>query len=270
MADTITSDPSAVDTTVKEDKWSSQMYSKHASFVPALGAPVVQLLAPQPHEHILDLGAGDGVLTLDLEKQCRSVVAIDASTDMIDAARKNGCQDAQVIDGHDLVDHEIANGQFDAVFSSAALHWMKKDPVRVIQGVNKCLKPGGRFVAECGGYMNVVEVRTGLHWALKKRGYNPDEYDPWFFPGVQTYRKMLESQGFRVESIELIPRLTKLNTDVAGWIDTFGFSFLKPFEGDEKERRAVIDEVQNNLAFSADDGVWHIMYQRLRFKAVKV
>lgn len=147
---------------------------------------------------------------------------------------------------------------------------MKKDPARVIQGVHKCLKPGGRFVAECGGYMNVAEVRTGLHWALRKRGYNPDEYDPWFFPGVQTYRKMLEEQGFRVESIELIPRLTKLNTDVAGWIDTFGFSFLRPFEGDAEERRRVVDEVQANLPFSADDGVWHIMYQRLRFKAVKV
>ncbi|KAG0311080.1 hypothetical protein BGZ97_012088, partial [Linnemannia gamsii] len=103
-----------------EDKWSSQMYSKHASFVPALGGPVVELLAPQPHERILDLGAGDGVLTLDLEKQCQSVVAIDASADMIDAARRNGCKDAQVVDGHDLVDHEeLANGQFDAVFSSA-------------------------------------------------------------------------------------------------------------------------------------------------------
>ncbi|KAF9142961.1 hypothetical protein BGX30_001709 [Mortierella sp. GBA39] len=269
MIDTTASVPTTTPA-ASDDKWSSQMYSKHASFVPALGAPVVQLLAPQPHERILDLGAGDGVLTLDLEKQCQSVVAIDSSADMIEAARKIGCRDAQVVDGHDLVDHkELANEQFDAVFSSAALHWMKKDPVRVIQGVHKCLKPGGRFVAECGGYMNVAEVRTGLHWALRNRGYNPDEYDPWFFPGVQTYRKMLEEQGFRVESIELIPRLTKLNTDVAGWIDTFGFSFLRPFEGDVEERRKVIEEVQANLPFSADDGVWHIMYQRLRFKAVK-
>ncbi|KAF9930115.1 hypothetical protein FBU30_000865 [Linnemannia zychae] len=261
--------PSAAAVDANQDKWSSQKYAKHASFVPALGTPVVQLLAPQAHERILDLGAGDGILTRDLEKQCQSVVAIDASADMIEAARKNGCQDAQVVDGHDLVDHELANGQFDAVFSSAALHWMKKDPVRVIQGVHKCLKPGGRFVGECGGYMNCIEVRTGLHWALRTRGYNPEDYDPWFYPSVQTYRKMLESQGFVVESIELIPRLTRLNTDIAGWIDTFGFAFLKPFEGDEAERRKVIDEVQANMPFSEDDGVWHIMYQRLRFKAVK-
>lgn len=120
MADSTTTNPTPA--AANEDKWSSQMYSKHASFVPALGGPVVQLLAPQPHERILDLGAGDGVLTLDLEKQCQSVVAIDSSADMIDAARRNGCKDAHVVDGHDLVDHEgLANGQFDAVFSSAGI-----------------------------------------------------------------------------------------------------------------------------------------------------
>ncbi|KAG0088195.1 hypothetical protein BGZ93_010526, partial [Podila epicladia] len=102
-----------------QDKWSSKKYVKNASFVPVLGAPVVQLLDPQPHEHILDLGAGDGILTLDLEKMCKSVVAVDASADMIRAAQEAGCQDARVVDGHDLVDHELANGQFDAVFSNA-------------------------------------------------------------------------------------------------------------------------------------------------------
>ena len=102
-----------------QDKWSSRKYVKNASFVPVLGAPVVQLLDPQPHEHILDLGAGDGVLTLDLERRCKSVVAVDASADMIHAAQEAGCKDARVVDGHDLVDHELASGQFDAVFSNA-------------------------------------------------------------------------------------------------------------------------------------------------------
>ncbi|KAF9948200.1 hypothetical protein BGZ70_002317 [Mortierella alpina] len=253
-----------------DDHWSSQKYVKNASFVPVLGAPVLQLLNAQPHEHILDLGSGDGILTLELEKQCKTVVAIDSSKAMIDAAIENGCHDARVVDGHDLVAHEVANGQFDAVFSNAALHWMKQDPERVIQGVHKSLKPDGRFVGEMGGYMNVAEVRTGLHAALKKRGHNPEAYDPWFFPGPKTYRRMLEANGFRVESIELIPRLTELSTDIAGWIDTFGFAFLKPFEGDDEEKKAIMDEVQGNLQFSKDESVWSIMYVRLRFKAIKI
>ncbi|KAG0204528.1 hypothetical protein BGX28_003576 [Mortierella sp. GBA30] len=253
-----------------DDNWSSQKYVKNASFVPVLGAPVLQLLDPQPHEHILDLGSGDGVLTLELEKHCNSVVAIDASKDMIDAAIKNGCQDARVVDGHDLVTHELANGQFDAVFSNAALHWMKQNPERVIQGVSKSLKHEGRFVGEMGGYMNVAEVRSGLHAALKKRGHNPDDFDPWFFPGIKTYRRMLEQNGFRVDSIELIPRLTELSTDIVGWIDTFGFTFLKPYDNDEQEKKAIMEEVQSNLQFSRDENVWSIMYVRLRFKAIKI
>ncbi|KAF9418767.1 hypothetical protein BGZ94_009604 [Podila epigama] len=252
-----------------KDQWSSQKYVKNASFVPALGAPVVQLLNPLPHERILDLGAGDGVLTVDLEKQCHSVVAIDSSAEMIRAAQEIGCKDARVVDGHDLVDHEIADGQFDAVFSNAALHWMKRDPERVIQGVHKALKPNGRFVAECGGYMNCAEVRGALHAALRRRGHDADKYDPWFFPGPSTYRKMLEENGFQVESLELIPRLTKLNTDIAGWVDTFGFAFLAPIEN-EAERQEMVREVQETLKFSCDNGDWHIMYVRLRFKATKV
>ncbi len=34
-------------------------YARHGRFVPALGKPVLELLAPQPGERILDLGCGD-------------------------------------------------------------------------------------------------------------------------------------------------------------------------------------------------------------------
>ena len=46
--------------------------------------------------------------------------------------------------------------KFDAVFTNAALHWCKRDPVGVIKGVAGILKEGGRFVGEMGGYMNCV------------------------------------------------------------------------------------------------------------------
>ena len=43
--------------------WKADRYAQHAHFVPALGAPVLDLLRPQAGERILDLGCGDGVLT---------------------------------------------------------------------------------------------------------------------------------------------------------------------------------------------------------------
>ena len=44
-------------------RWSPADYARNAAFVPALGDAVLQLLAPQPGELILDVGCGDGALT---------------------------------------------------------------------------------------------------------------------------------------------------------------------------------------------------------------
>lgn len=39
-----------------KDSWQASQYINHASFVPQLGNPVVELLNPLPGENILDLG----------------------------------------------------------------------------------------------------------------------------------------------------------------------------------------------------------------------
>jgi 2-polyprenyl-3-methyl-5-hydroxy-6-metoxy-1,4-benzoquinol methylase len=49
---------------------------------------VVDLLAPRPGEHILDLGCGDGVLTAKLASTGCHVIGVDASAAQIHAARK--------------------------------------------------------------------------------------------------------------------------------------------------------------------------------------
>ena len=58
--------------------WSAERYAEAAHFVPTLGAPVLELLAPEPGEHILDLGCGDGVLTERIAAAGATVVAVDA------------------------------------------------------------------------------------------------------------------------------------------------------------------------------------------------
>ena len=142
--------------------WNPEIYQRDAGFVATLGAPLLELLAPQSGEQVLDLGCGDGTLTLRLQEAGCEVLGVDSSPDQVAAARARGLR-AEVVDGHALpfVD------RFDAVFSNAALHWML-NPAAVLAGVARALKPGGRFVAEMGGAGNVDSVMVG--GAFRKRG----------------------------------------------------------------------------------------------------
>jgi SAM-dependent methyltransferase len=76
------------------------------------------------------------------------------------------------------------DAEFDAAFSNAALHWMK-DPDRVIAGVRRALKPGGRFVGECGGLGN---VRTFCRARSRPRSPDAASMHPRSIRGISPAR----------------------------------------------------------------------------------
>lgn len=244
-------------------RWDPERYARTAAYVPALGQPVLELLAPQPGERILDIGCGDGVLTEKLVAAGCRVVGIDGSVEQVRAACARGL-DARVADAQALG----FDGGFDAVFSNAALHWMKR-PDAVIDGVWRALEPGGRFVGEMGGAGNVATIRDALHGALAARGFDPDALDPWYFPSAEAYRARLEARGFRVRTVELFRRPTPLIGPLSDWLDTFAGAFLDPLPADA--RQAVAAEVARVTAPALRDatGAWQADYVRLRFAAFR-
>ncbi|PPR00440.1 hypothetical protein CVT24_004501 [Panaeolus cyanescens] len=261
--------------------WSAKQYNNTASFVYSsqFTAPVLNLLAAQPGERVLDLGCGSGELTLLLQdlvgkKEGGLVVGTDLSESMIAKARSNGVHhayvaDAQDIDFDSLREQDVIEGTFDAVFSNAALHWCKKNPFGVITSVQKLLKNGGRFVAEMGGFMNCIGIRSALHDVIKTKGHDPIPIDPWYFPSVDDYSKLLVQGGFQVQHIEIVPRITPLTTDVYDWLNLFvRHSFLKQF--DDEEADWIMREVQERCRVDCQDvsGKWQMMYVRLRFSAI--
>ena len=243
--------------------WDPDAYARNARFVSDLGAPVVELLAPKPGEHILDLGCGDGVLTKRLVDVGCKVVGVDSSAPQIEGALRLGL-DARVADGERL----DFGPEFDAVFSNAALHWMKR-PDLVIAGVRRALKPGGRFVAEFGGHGCVDTIKRALVAALARRGIDGEALNPWYFPTVEDYSARLESGGFAIKYIALIPRPTPLPTEIDGWLETFAQTLMAPLSKDD--RAAFIEEVREALRPDLCDanGNWTADYVRLRFAAHK-
>jgi SAM-dependent methyltransferase len=243
--------------------WDPDAYARNARFVSDLGAPVVELLAPRKGERILDLGCGDGALTLKLAGLGCNVVGVDSSAPQIEAARRLGL-DARVAAGERLT----FDSEFDAVFSNAAIHWMHP-PDDVIAGVWRGLKPGGRFVGEFGGHGCVETVKRALIAALARRGIDGDALNPWYFPTVADYRARLERRGFAVSYIALIPRPTPLPGEIDGWLETFAQSFMAPL--DRSDRAAFLDEVREALRPGLCDsaGKWFADYVRLRFATEK-
>jgi len=239
--------------------WDPARYERNARFVSDLGAPVLDLLAPRAGERILDLGCGDGALTEKLVAMGCEVVGVDGSAAQVEAARARGL-DARVMDGERLA----FENEFDAVFSNAAMHWMKRAD-EVIAGVRRALRPGGRFVGEFGGHGCVETIRSAIHGALLRRGIDPARVDPWYFPTAEEYGGNLRAGGLDVVSIALIPRPTPLPGDITGWLDTFCESFTGALP--ERDRPAFIDEVREVLRPSLCDaeGNWTADYVRLRF-----
>jgi trans-aconitate methyltransferase len=243
--------------------WNSQTYATNARFVADLGMPVVEWLNPQPGDRLLDLGCGDGALTIKLKNLGCEVVGVDASADLIATARSLGL-DAHVMDGHNLA----FDRPFDAVFSNAALHWMQQ-PEQVIAGVTRSLKPGGRFVGEFGGAGNVATIHQALMAGMQALGYDSQSLNPWYFPTPTEYQTQLEAAGFQVTRIELIPRPTPLPTGVRGWLETFANPFTQALPEDERSRflDTIVKTVQPKLCDPS--GQWIADYVRLRFVAIK-
>lgn len=70
--------------------WSASLYNKTVPFVysPVFTAPVLELLAAQPGERIIDFGCGSGEVTLELKKIVERVkggvvVGVDFSESMV-------------------------------------------------------------------------------------------------------------------------------------------------------------------------------------------
>jgi SAM-dependent methyltransferase len=218
-----------------------------------LGEAALELLDPQPGEHILDIGCGDGTLTQKIRERGADVVGIDNSLSMIAAAKAKGI-DARLMDAADLKFSEA----FDAAFSNATLHWILAKN-RAARAIWFALKPGGRFCGEMGGDGNLAHLREALDEVLVLHGYGPPTYAANWYPSVEEFTDLYEGVGFRDVDARLIERPTKLEHGVAAWVMTFRAGWLDRAGVPPEERAAIADAVADRAGTDIAD------YVRLRF-----
>jgi SAM-dependent methyltransferase len=241
------------DAPASTSQWDAEDYARVGGFVPELGQAALDLLDPQPGEHILDIGCGDGTLTLRIKEKGADVVGIDNSLSMVGAARAKGL-DARLMDAADLRFSEA----FDAVFSNATLHWVL-DKERAARAIWFALKRGGRFAGEMGGQGNLARLRQALDDVLVARGFGPPTYAANWYPGVEEFTNVYERAGFADIDARLIERPTLLEHGVAAWVTTFRAGWLDRAGVPQEERQSIAEAVAARVGTDIAD------YVRLRF-----
>ncbi|MFZ0339444.1 MAG: methyltransferase domain-containing protein [Terracidiphilus sp.] len=243
--------------------WNPETYSRNAAFVPQLGSGALEWLAPQAGERILDLGCGDGQLTERIAATGAVVTGIDASPNMVAAARARGI-DAKEGSAESL---PFPDQSFDAVFSNAVLHWVRGQDAMMTE-VRRVLRPGGRFVAEMGGLGNIAAIRVAFAAVLARLGHASLGERGNYYPTPDAYTRHLTSHGFTVARMILFPRPTPLGAGgMTAWLNTFCRGALDALPEDLRDTAVAETVALLAPALCDEEGNWTADYVRLRFIA---
>ncbi len=251
-----------------KNEWDIELYNEKHSFVYQYGKDLIKLLKPGEDELILDLGCGTGQLTNEISESGATVIGMDSSENMINAAKEK-------YSNIDFYVKEAANFQFeepfDAIFSNAALHWVLESEKAVISMFDN-LKNRGRLVLEFGGKGNVKIIIDAVDKILKESGYpEKAEIKNWYFPTISEYTTLLESNGFEVELAQLYERPTELTDSENGikeWLLMFGTVVFKDLNVEVRDQ--IIDKIQEEVKGRCFiNGKWFADYMRIRILATK-
>jgi len=242
--------------------WNPPEYSRRHAYVFQFGEDVVKLLDPRPNERILDLGCGAGQLARVISDAGARVTGLDKSPEMIAQATANfPGLDFRVGDASDFT----FDTGFDAVFSNAALHWVR-DLEGVARSVSRALKPGGRFVAELGGHGNIQSIVDAIRKVL-----GADAELPWYYPTVGEFASILDRHGLETRQGLLFDRPTRVEgpDGMEHWLSVFAAGAVAAM--DEKRQQEIWRDVADVLLQRHyHEGAWTLDYRRLRIVAVKL
>ncbi|MFE1813778.1 class I SAM-dependent methyltransferase [Metapseudomonas otitidis] len=164
------------------------------------------VLTPRPRR-VLDLGCGEGWLCRELLYRGIDFVGVDASCELIEAARQ--AQGSQGIGQFVADDYRVVEmdykvyGQYDLIVCNFSL--LEEDLRPILATLVRLLEPRGRVVIQtvhpmtaCGpeGYRDGWRLET---FASMGEGFR--EPMPWYFRTVHGWFNLVTDAGFRLERL---------------------------------------------------------------------
>lgn len=208
-------------------EWDAGAYHDLAAPHQQWGAVILDRLPLDGGECVLDLGCGTGRVTAQLLDRLGPegrVVGVDGSARMVEeAARRLGDDPRASFLQQDLLALELPSppAPADAAVSSATFHWIH-DHDTLFARVRAALRPGGRFVAQCGGRGNIATVVRAVEAVTAREPYASAFAgwpSPWHYAGPEETTERLQNAGFEVERVWLSDSPQRVE-DLRGFLRT--------------------------------------------------
>jgi len=190
-------------------EWDAEAYNRVSALQQWLAAKSLAGLQLRGDERVLDLGCGDGTITVELAARVPrgSALGVDASREMIAFAART-----QPPAAHPNLTFRVADAAqlpfaaaFDLVVSFNCLHWVR-DQAAALRGIRAALAPSGRthlrFVSR-GSRTSLEAVIDATRRSPAWAPHFPDDRPPFVHLTPAEYRALAEQNGLRVERIDV-------------------------------------------------------------------
>jgi len=258
--------------------WNAEDYEKHSQSQQQWARELIGQLSLKGGEDVLDIGCGDGKVTAEIAGTLRNgtVIGVDNSESMIRLATERYPKSVNANLSFKVMDasHLPFEGCFDVVFSNAALHWVKNHKP-LVEGLYKCLKPGGKILLQMGGRGNarhILSVLTEIQSYPEWEPYFEHFEFPYSFLGIEEYDKLLTDSSFEINRVALLPKDMEHTgkPELEGWLRTTWLPYTERVPEGKRDRFIQVISAQYlKKVPMTSDGKAHVAMVRLEIEATK-
>lgn len=181
---------------MSEDSWDPAQYERFREERQQPFYDLLKLVLPKRSMRIVDLGCGTGELTREMHRHFKaaSTLGVDSSESML--ARAAEVTEPGVTFAKGKL--EDTAGEWDLVFSNAALHWVDDHPA-VLAKLTRCVADGGQLAMQMPANQDHPSHVVANELAKEMTGEGVRQ----FVMPVERYASVLHGLGYRKQSVHL-------------------------------------------------------------------
>jgi len=248
--------------------WNPDLYNKFQSERSAPFYDLMALVVVRPHLKVVDLGCGTGELTRQLAAKLpdSEVTGLDTSPQMLEKADSYARPGLVFEQG----DQAALTGEWDLIFSNAALHW-SENHAELIPYLFNLLEPGGQIAVQIPSNHNHISHQIYRETAS-------EEMFKFILQGFQRYAPVLAIDDYArvfyqcgAENIivfeKVYPHVLEDSDAVVEWIS--GTALVPYFERLGKYKDDFVNAIREKMRAAMPDSPVFYPFKRTLFSARK-